>query len=77
MTPRERHYPDSINGSRKQPHCSGFWDPDPRHQPIAEAAQADAEDDEEAGQKRRNDQHDARYGRHDAAAGWRVSGQVV
>ena len=74
MTPGERHYPDSINGSRKKRDCRRVRDADPGHQPIAEAAQTDAEDDEEAGQKRRDEQHDARYGRHDAATGWRIPG---
>ncbi len=59
MTRHERRFPDVINGSRKAAHRDGQRHPDPGHQPSAETAQADAEDDEEGHQEGRHGEDDA------------------
>ena len=76
MTPGERHYPDSINGSRKKRIAGGSGTQIQDINRLLKQHKQMQKMMKKLGKKRRNDQHDARYGRHDAATWRRISWSV-
>ena len=67
MTPSERRFPKTINGSRKETHRSVGRAADPGRESPPEAASADGKDDEESLQGRHEEVHAGHAGGRHAA----------